>query len=108
MYKGSQNGPDILWMATELSAIRSGIDGLTKVTATMQERVLGIRDEMGRVDTRLTDVERDISALKTKNVTKESSWLGVWKIAAIVPVIAAFMAIINFVVQLGLIEIAGK
>lgn len=108
MQKGSQNGPDFLWVAAELSAIRAGIDGLTKVTATMQERVVGIRDEVSRVASRLDDVEKDVSDLKTKNVTKESSWLGFWKLAAFIPIIAATMAIMSYLTQLGILQIAGK
>jgi hypothetical protein len=110
MTNGGQNNSDFpfTWMATELAAIRNGIEGLTKVTSAMQERFVGFGEKIVHIDTRVSDLEKDVSSLKAKNIIKESSWLGFWKIAAIIPVVAAFMAVMKHIVDLGLVELLGK
>lgn len=103
-----QKSTDSFWLITELSSIRAGLENLVKLSTTTHERVISVQTEQLRTDNRLAVVEKDVSILKEKNITKESSWLGVWKLMAIIPTIAALMAIMFYLVQLGILKITGS
>lgn len=109
MEERSQSGPDFTsWLANELSAIRNGVDSMNKIVSAMQERVSTVRDDIRRIDEKIASAEKDISELKTAKLTKDSSWLGFWKLAAILPFVAAFMAIMNYLVSFGILEFVNK
>jgi hypothetical protein len=112
MFNRSQNGTDFAWLANEISAIRSGVDTLTRDSATHKERITSVIQDVSRLDARLSTndskislIENTVRDLQITNVKKDSAWSGPVKIAAALPVIAVLLTIFQYLVSLGLLSI---
>lgn len=107
MFGNRSQNPDFAWLASEISAIRSGVENLVKESATSKEKIQSIEARVAsneaKFEARSLVVDSAIQQLHLTNAKKESAWAGPVKVGAFLAMIVPTVA---FLIQYGFIYAA--
>ena len=109
MFGRSQSNPDFAWLASEISAIRSGVENLIKDSATSKEKIQSVEQRVlqneARFEARGLAVDNAIQQLTIANAKKDSAWSGPLKLGAFLAFVIPTLA---FLMQNGVITFFHK
>lgn len=109
MFGRNPQSSDFTWLASEISAIRSGVENLIKDSATSKEKIQSVEQRVmaneARFEARTLVVEGAIQQINLANAKKDSAWAGPLRIGAFLAVIVPTLA---FLMQAGIVHFFEK
>jgi hypothetical protein len=106
MFGSRSQNPDFAWLASEISAIRSGVENLVKESATSKEKIQSVEARVtaneAKFEARALVVDSAIQQLNLINAKKDSAWTGPVRVGAFLAMVVPTLA---FLIQYGFLHI---